>query len=152
LTEEVKLLQEKFTTHIAELEQKLQENRTRAETEKELQIALAEARARADEIQGALEESKKSEKELLELRSQLALANKLHEEFNQQSQKEHTELKQRIDELSDLKESMQDREVKLQEDMTLLKRQLDEQNNRLQGQLDVTKQEAESARQLLQDL
>ena len=152
LTEEVKLLQEKFTIHIAELEQKLQENRAASETEKELQIALAEARTRADEIQGALEESQKNEKELLELRSQLALANKLHEEFNQQSQKEHTELRQRIDELSALKESMQDREVKLQEDMTLLKRQLDEQNNRLQGQLDVTKQEAESARQLLQDL
>jgi hypothetical protein len=47
---------------------------------------------------------------------------------------------------------MRDRELKLQEELSLLKRQLEEQSSRLQGQLDVTKEVAESTRQLLQDL
>ncbi|XP_059350316.1 CAP-Gly domain-containing linker protein 1-like isoform X3 [Daphnia carinata] len=152
LTEEVTLLQQKFTAHIAELEQKLKENRKTEETEQELQAALVEARARADEIQSALEESQKNEKELLKVREQLISANKLHEEFVEQNQKEKNELKQRMEELAAAKESMQLRELKLQEELTLLKRQVDEQTSRLKGQLDDTKKEAEITLQLFQDL
>uniref|UniRef100_A0A0P5QV97 Putative NADPH--cytochrome P450 reductase protein n=1 Tax=Daphnia magna TaxID=35525 RepID=A0A0P5QV97_9CRUS len=152
LTEEVTLLQHKFTAHIAELEQKLKENRKTEETEQELQAALVEARARADEIQTALEESQKNEKELLKVREQLISANKLHEEFVEQSKKEQNELKQRVEDIAAAKESMQLRELKLQEELTLLKRQVDEQTSRLKGQLDDTKKEAEIARQLFQDL
>ena len=115
-------------------------------------MALTEARGRADEFEAALEESQKSEKELLQVREQLTSATKSHEEFMERTQKEKTELMQNIDELSAVKKSMEERESKLQEELVTLKRQLDEQGSRLQGHLHETKQEAETVRQLLRDL